>query len=172
MDKSRNKEETDDDENQVNSEHEGEDQQMYSSAKKSTDHNLDSTAKKKRTNSHKHVGSVVAFTLERGLSIEQQSLKTRVYGLINFFTQNLYQNVCRSILEKDKLLFSFLLTAKIRESQGKLNSVQYQLLIETHPGLENPLGLVNIFKSWLPNPIWNKLCLYASRDNFFDPLIK
>lgn len=29
-----------------------------------------------------------------------------------------------------------------------------------------------MFKSWLPNAIWNKLCLYASRDNFFDPLIK
>jgi len=65
------------------------------------------------------------MTQDRGLSIEQQALRTRVNTLINFFTYNLYSNVCRSIFEKDKLLFSFLLTAKIRESQGKLNSVQY-----------------------------------------------
>jgi len=95
-----------------------------------------------------------------------------VNGLITFFTQNLYSNVCRSIFEKDKLLFSFLLTAKIRESQGKLNSVQYQLLIETIPGLENVLGFANPCREWLPNAIWNKLCTYLSRDSFFDPLIK
>ena len=69
-------------------------------------------------------------------------------------------------------MFSFLLTAKIRESQGKLNSVQYLLLTETMTGLENPLGVANIAKEWLPNHIWNKLCTYASRDSFFDPLIK
>ena len=59
----------------------------------------------------------------RGLSIEQQNLRTRVSTLINFFTLSFYSNVCRSIFEKDKLLFSFLLTVKIRESQGKLSSV-------------------------------------------------
>ena len=108
----------------------------------------------------------------KGMSVEAVLLRNRVMTLINFFTQSLYSNVCRSIFEKDKLLFSFLLTAKIRESQGKLNSVQYLLLTETMTGLENPLGVANIAKEWLPNHIWNKLCTYASRDSFFDPLIK
>jgi len=80
--------------------------------------------------------------------------------------------VCRSIFEKDKLLFSFLLTAKIRESQGKLNNVQYQLFIKTLDGMSNPLGLENICKRWLPNIVWNKLCTYAHLDSFFSPLIK
>lgn len=75
----------------------------------------------------------------KGLSIEAQNLRQRVSLLINYFTLNLYSNVCRSIFEKDKLLFSFLLTAKIRESQGKLSNVQYSMLVETMTGLENPL---------------------------------
>ena len=79
----------------------------------------------------------------RGMSIEAQNLRARVLTLISYFTQSLYSNVCRSIFEKDKLLFSFLLTAKIRITQGKLNSVQYNLLIETMTGLENPLALPN-----------------------------
>ena len=106
------------------------------------------------------------------MSIEQQTLRNRVLSLINYFTLSLYSNVCRSIFEKDKLLFSFLLTTKIRESQGKLNSEQYKLLVETMTGLENPLGTPNRCKDWLPNAVWNKLCTYSSRDSFFDPLIK
>lgn len=111
-------------------------------------------------------------TSNRGLSIEAQNLRNRVSTLINYFTLNLYSNVCRSIFEKDKLLFSFLLTAKIRESQGKLSSVQYSMLVETMTGLDNPLCLPNLCKEWLPNHIWNKLCTYSHRDTFFDPLIK
>ena len=52
----------------------------------------------------------------------------RVQSLISFFTYQLYSNVCRSIFEKDKLLFSFLLTAKIRQAQGKLTTEQYENL--------------------------------------------
>lgn len=139
------------------------------------------SAKKSQRSAHKNstlgserVGAVVASGHEssRGMSIEQQTLRNRVLTLINYFTQNLYSNVCRSIFEKDKLLFSFLLTAKIRESQGKLNSVQYKLLVETMTGLENPLGQPNMCKEWLPNSIWNKICTYSQRDCFFDPLVK
>lgn len=119
------------------------------------------------------IGSVVAVNVEsRGMSIEAQNLRNRVLTLITYFTQSFYSNVCRSIFEKDKLLFSFLLTAKIRVTQGKLSDVQYNLLIETMTGLENPLGLPNPCKDWLPNPIWNKLCTYSHRDTFFDPLVK
>lgn len=70
------------------------------------------------------VGSVVIDNAaSKGMSIEAQNLRNRVHTLITYFTQSFYSNVCRSIFEKDKLLFSFLLTAKIRVTQGKLSDV-------------------------------------------------
>ena len=39
-------------------------------------------------------------------------------------------------------------------------------------GLNNPIGVENPCKSWLPNAIWNKLCVYSFRDAFFSTLVK
>jgi len=47
-------------------------------------------------------------------------LDERVEHINSCFTYMLYRNVCRSLLEKDKLLFSFLLTIKILAGDGKV----------------------------------------------------
>ena len=35
---------------------------------------------------------------------------------------SLYESICRSLLEKDKLIFSFLMTLKVMGSEGKVSS--------------------------------------------------
>ena len=85
-------------------------------------------------------------------------IEQRIESLKNFFTYSIYSNVCRSLFEKHKLLFSFILTAKLKESERKVSTPQYEFLIATVPGLENPLDLENPAEDWLPNAVWNRVC--------------
>ena len=84
--------------------------------------------------------------------------------LAEYFTRLLYSSVCRSLFEKDKLLFSFLLAATLAQARGALSSADYELLVQPSDGLEaSPQYARNEFSSWLPDARWAVLCQMAQR---------
>ena len=84
-----------------------------------------------------------------------ETIEERIKDLKAYFTRSLYENVCRSLFEKDKLLFSLLLVINLIRSDGNLSQPQWIFILTGGVGLENP------YKNpapWLSNQSWDELC--------------
>jgi len=79
----------------------------------------------------------------------------RCQNIIEKFTIILYENVCRSLLEKDKLLFSFLMCIKIMQSENKINNSELRFLLvgtsRTEMSIPNPTASKG---NWLTDKQW------------------
>jgi dynein heavy chain, axonemal len=61
---------------------------------------------------------------------ESRKVKTqRVDDIINTHQLTLYDSICRALLEKDKLIFSFLMCIKILESEGIIKPSETRFLM-------------------------------------------
>ena len=89
-------------------------------------------------------------------SENSSDLQKRIKNLNDYFTYSLYCNICRSLLEKDKLLFSFLLTASIMEGKGEIPFNEWYFLLTGGVASENPN--TNPAPTWLSNQSWGQFC--------------
>ncbi len=65
---------------------------------------------------------VTSMTSTAGLAPEGGSVDARVKQLSSNFTEALYKNVCRSLFEKDKVLYSFALSRRLFSTPLKVPS--------------------------------------------------
>eukprot|EP00903_Cladosiphon_okamuranus_P016611 g15323.t1 len=89
-------------------------------------------------------------------SEKSRDIPTRLEKLDTHFTFALYQNVCRSLLEKDKLLFSFLLCTRIMGGKGEVDQAEWLFFLTGGSGLDNPHE--NPCPEWLEGKNWDALC--------------
>ena len=94
----------------------------------------------------------------RGIQNSEKSrdLDKRLENLSAFFTYSLYCNICRSLLEKDKLLFSFLTTVRIAQGKNELDYAEWYFLLTGGMVVENTNR--NPAKEWLSDKGWGELC--------------
>ncbi|XP_069036810.1 dynein axonemal heavy chain 3 isoform X1 [Lepisosteus oculatus] len=96
-------------------------------------------------------------------SLKSEDLQTRIENIIEHFTVSIYNNVCRSLFEKDKLLFSLLLTVGIMKGKGKVNDAVWRFLLTGGVALDNPHP--NPAPEWLSEKSWSEIVRASGLDN-------
>uniref|UniRef100_A0A8D3BVT1 Dynein axonemal heavy chain 12 n=1 Tax=Scophthalmus maximus TaxID=52904 RepID=A0A8D3BVT1_SCOMX len=89
-------------------------------------------------------------------SNKSKILERRLQYLTNHFTYNLYCNVCRSLFERDKLLFSFLLCSNLLLAKKEIEYSDFMFLLTGGVGLQE--ALANPDPSWLQDRSWEEIC--------------
>jgi dynein heavy chain len=88
-------------------------------------------------------------------SKKSDDLHTRIDSLNDYFTFLMYRNVCRSLFEKDKLLFSFLLTVRIMTQAGEIDAAEWYFLLTGGVAMDNPEP--NPASAWLSDKSWGEI---------------
>lgn len=96
---------------------------------------------------------------------KSKDLEKRLKFLKDTFTYNLYSNVCRSLFDKDKLMFSFIMCIKIMMSINEIVYEDYLFLITGGVATENPLKKP---VEWLPDKSWDEMCRLNELPTFFN----
>ena len=78
----------------------------------------------------------------------------RIHSLRDFFTYSFYCNVCRSLFEKHKLMFSFFLCNSIIKEEGLLDEAEYRFLLI---GATSTAVTKNPAPNWLTEQSWNEV---------------
>ncbi|NXT35371.1 DYH3 protein, partial [Pelecanoides urinatrix] len=88
-------------------------------------------------------------------SKKSEDLEERIKNITKHFTISIYNNVCRSLFEKDKLLFSFLLTVGIMKGKDEIDDEVWRFLLTGGVALDNPHP--NPAPDWLSDKSWAEL---------------
>ena len=86
---------------------------------------------------------------------DESKLVARMKNLYDSCTYMLYLSICRSLFEKDKLLFSCLLCTKLMLGAGTLDPAHLRFLLTGATAVDLPKP--NPFGSWLSDKAWGDL---------------
>jgi dynein heavy chain len=94
------------------------------------------------------------------LSEPSDDIAVRLESLNDFFTNYVYVNICRSLFERHKLTFSFLLTIRIMEGDNLINGDEWAFLISgkclASEEIANPAPI------WMDGRMWSEFCALST----------
>uniref|UniRef100_A0A8C5KDU7 Dynein axonemal heavy chain 1 n=1 Tax=Jaculus jaculus TaxID=51337 RepID=A0A8C5KDU7_JACJA len=91
------------------------------------------------------------------------NLKKRISNINRYLTYSLYSNVCRSLFEKHKLMFAFLLCVRIMMNEDKINQSEWRYLLS---GGSIQLMSENPAPNWLSDRAWRDILALSNLPAF------
>ncbi|XP_023368810.1 dynein heavy chain 1, axonemal [Otolemur garnettii] len=91
------------------------------------------------------------------------NLKKRISNINRYLTYSLYSNVCRSLFEKHKLMFAFLLCVRIMMNEGKINQSEWRYLLS---GGSIQIVTENPAPDWLSDRAWRDILALSNLPAF------
>ncbi|CAH8492971.1 unnamed protein product, partial [Dicrocoelium dendriticum] len=88
-------------------------------------------------------------------SEKSQVLEERIEILNNYFTTSVYRNICRSLFENHKLLFSLLMCYSLMKSKNLVDEEVWRFLLTGGVALDNPHP--NPAPNWLSEKSWAEI---------------
>lgn len=85
-----------------------------------------------------------------------EELDARLSNLKDFFTYSFYNNISRSLFEKHKLLFSFVLCVRILQGAEKIDPTEWRFVMSGPPIIVQ--GPKNPAPDWMTDVAWTELC--------------
>ncbi|XP_061731227.1 dynein axonemal heavy chain 1 [Nerophis ophidion] len=93
------------------------------------------------------------------------TVEKRIVNINEYFTFSLYCNVCRSMFEKHKLMFAFLLCARILQNDGEIDMAEWRYLLSGGMASQE---LPNPAISWLSDRAWKDILGLSGLETFRD----
>ncbi|CAE7390546.1 DNAH1 [Symbiodinium sp. CCMP2592] len=105
------------------------------------------------------------FTIAIDTSPKSEDFEERLGILKSFFTEALYQSICRGLFEKDKTLFSFALCTSILRGDKLLDDSELRFLL-VGPTADLVEKGPPIPEEWVGKPRWNEILTLSTLPAF------
>jgi dynein heavy chain len=105
------------------------------------------------------------FAIAIDMAPKSDNFDERLQILKDFFTEALYQNICRGLFEKDKVLFSFALCVRILKGDDKLDDAELRFLLVGPTSDLTETG-PRIPAEWVGKQRWNEILSLSLVDDF------
>ncbi|KAG2383359.1 hypothetical protein C9374_004696 [Naegleria lovaniensis] len=90
---------------------------------------------------------------------ENRSITQKIDQLKDYFTYQMYTKVCRSLFQKDKLLFSLLLCIQLMKKKGHMDNEELKFLLTGTSSVVNHEEDENKkLPDWITQNMYNELC--------------
>eukprot|EP00605_Chrysophyceae_sp_TOSAG23-4_P002255 GSChrysophyteH1.ASY1.ANO1.2499.1 assembled CDS len=103
-------------------------------------------------------GAIIYFVIaDLGTVDPINDLETRLTNIIDYMTLIIYQNICRGLFEKDKLLFSSLVCFQIMRERKMIHDIEWNVFVRGPGAIDKVRQPMNPHPDLISTPTWDLL---------------